>query len=225
MTSSPPPPAPSSTVVPDVTARRLLMPVTLTFTAIGFAHGMVYSVQTGYPMRRAVARSAVNAFIIPFTFLATSLALSERSPTFLAPHLRSSTLANNALAGAVTIGVFAGVVQGAKGNLVDSRTAVTAGLRGAAAGVLVGTVWWGARSCWQWNWERRRVRRMQQRQRQLEAAAQQQSGEGGSPAVDDSTSSSWLPNWSPVRVATAAELARHQEEAERRRKKAEELMR
>ena len=228
---SPPAPPPSPPPTRDVAARQQLLPLSLSSAALGFVGGAVYSVQTGYPLRSSTLRSAVNCLAVSFTFLSTSLAVAEHCPPSLAPMLRSTALPNNALAGAVTFGVMGGVIAGSRGQLTDVRTAAQAGLRAAAAGALLGAAWWTGQRAWQ-SWSQRRQSRQvkQQQPQQPSAVAQSEGGDSSDVAGGDSSTSStsgpgWLPAWSPVRRATAADLARHEAEAEQTRRRAQERLR
>ena len=214
---SPPPPPPHRRRI-DPAARELVFPVTLCCSVLGFGAGVLHNINTGYPLGRSVFRSTLNSALLSFTFLGLSGSLSERTP------LHSTSLLNNALAGAVTFGATAGVMETALGRHPDAASALRAVARAGGAGVLVGAGWWAVRSTWRW-WGDRAQRKL------ITAAAAQDETqhavaldpEGAAPVADGSGASppsTWLPAWSPVRLATEAEIERDRKEKERRRQQA-----
>ena len=196
--SSPPLPPPSfssSLRGRDVAGRQSLVPLTVCCSVIGCCVGVVYSVHSGYPLGRSAVRSSLNCALLSFTFLSSSITLSERGPQW-----PSSSLLNNAVAGGLTFAVMGGVREGGRGGLVNGRAALKVGAMWGLTGALMGATWWALGRGWgEW-------KEMRGRGGEASVVLSLPSEVPPSPTVG--AAADWLPSWSPIRKATPLDLHR-----------------
>ena len=181
----------------DAAARELLLTGTATAAVVGAVAGTFHSIVSGYPLPRSVWRMSSSASIVAFAYLGSSMLLAERVG------LPSSSLSNQVLAGSLTFASFLSLQAAGEGRILNSSDARRMGVRGAAIGAALGCSAWGVRRAYGW-W--------------LSPAAV-----SGAEVEKQSGSGSWLPAWSPVRVATEEDLARAEKQKVEREKRAEQL--
>ena len=213
--SAPTLPSPVFRHVVDLESRRSLWTGTVGAAMLGGLVGAGHSIYSGYPLHRSVALSAFNCSFVAFTYLGTSLLLIERA------RLPSSSLSAELLAGSVSLGALLSLQSAAQGRITSSRDALRVGARAAVIGALCGCgVWAVKQSSLRWQHTTQ-----QQQQRQSETAVKrlEQEATGGERGSASRGSESWLPAWSPVRVATEDDLAGAERRKEERRRRAHEL--
>lgn len=202
----------------DIDGRRYLWSRTAVAGLLGGTAGAFFSVYSGYPLHRAVAQSAFNWSLVTFSYLGCSLLCAELAG------LPSSSLSNHLVAGSLTFTSLLSLQAASQGRVTSLRDARRIGVRGAAVGAVCGGGVWTVQHIARW-WHQRR--RSQQQHGTTDGMEKEDSvGEQQQHSVGDSGSVSdvgWLPEWSPVRVSTDADLARADRVKAERTKRAHQL--
>ena len=197
----------------DVDARRSLWTSTAAAGLLGGTAGAAWSIYSGYPLHRAVAQAAFNWSLVTFTFVGSSLLCSELVG------LPSSSLPNHVLSGSLTFGSLLSLQAASQGRITSLTSASRIGARAAAVGAVCGVAVWSLQRGASW-WRTTSSLRRERQHEEMEQHELEQSQEGGS---DAGSSGGWMPPWSPVRVATDADLARAERVKAERKKRAHEL--
>ena len=161
--------------------------------AVGGCCGAALSVSRGWPLLWTAGSLALNAGLLSFTFLGTTVSLASAAPSVF---VSESSLRAQMLAGAVTGAVASGLQRTGRGDVSSAAEAARAGGRGLLTGAMLGAVIWAAR-------------------RLLGG----RTSSGQTAAGDSSAAVHWL----PFRVSTAADLERDAAIKQRRRQKGREL--